>query len=92
MTEIMAQGYRLREVLVEPESPGDGAGDLHHLQRVCQPGAEMIPIRRDEYLGLVHQTPKCLGVYYAVTVTLKVAPHAVERFGSGSSGGLRAGF
>jgi len=39
MAKVVGQRQRLRQILVEPQGAGDGAGDLRHLDRVGQPGA-----------------------------------------------------
>ena len=55
MAEIMRQRQRLRQVLVEPELPGQRAGDLGHLEGMGQPGPVVIALVIDEHLGLVFQ-------------------------------------
>ncbi len=51
--QIMGQGHRLRQILVQPQSPCNGAGNLGNLQRVGKPGAVVIPLWGEEHLGLV---------------------------------------
>jgi len=53
MAEIMGQRQGFREILVEPELPGQRAGDLGHLERMGQPGAVMIAFVEHENLRLV---------------------------------------
>ena len=53
MPQIMAHSDRLRQILVEPQRPGDGPGNLGNLKRVGQAGTVMVPLRRQENLGLV---------------------------------------
>ena len=43
MPQIMPQGNGFGQILVQAQRPGNGAGNLIHLQRVGQPGAVMIP-------------------------------------------------
>ena len=83
---------RLGKVLVEIQGPRDGPGDLGNLQGVSEPGDIMVAARRDEYLGLVLQPAKRLGVDEPIAVPLefasegigllgRLAPSAVERRG-----------
>ena len=53
VAEIVGERQRLGEILVEPERPGERAGDLRHLDRVGQPGAVVVALVRDEDLRLV---------------------------------------
>src|ERR671920_937661 len=78
VAEVVTQSDSLGEVLVEAQEAGDGARDLHHLQGVRQAGAEVISVRGDKDLRLMHQPPESLGVYYAVTISLEVVAHPVR--------------
>ena len=80
VAEIMDQRDGLGEILVEPQSPGEGAGDLRHLDRVGQAGAKMIALVGDENLGLVLQPAKGGGMDDPVAI-------ALERR-AGAAGGL----
>ena len=71
VAEIMGERQRLRQVLVETERAGDGAGDLRHLQRMDQAGAEMIALVLHEDLRLVLQPAKGVGMDDAVAVALE---------------------
>ena len=55
VAEVVGERQRLGEVLVEPERARERAGDLGDLQRMGQPGAEVIALVEDEDLGLVGQ-------------------------------------
>ena len=68
--QVVPHGDGLRQVLIESASPGDGPGDLRHLDGVGQPGPEMIPLRSQEHLGLVHETAKGFGMDDPVPVPL----------------------
>src|SRR5215210_3701049 len=85
VAEIVAEGDRLCEVFVEAESTGYGAGYLHHLQRVREACPEVVAVRGDEDLGLVHEPAEGLGVDYAVPVALEVVADAVGRLRSRAS-------
>ena len=43
--QVVSQGDGLGQVFVEPQAPGDGAGDLGDLQRVGQTGAVVVALR-----------------------------------------------
>jgi hypothetical protein len=69
--EIMAEPDRLREVLVEPQRTRHGARDLRRLERVREPRAVVIPLRRDEHLRLVLEPAEGLAVNDPVAVALE---------------------
>jgi hypothetical protein len=79
VAEIVAEGDRLCEVFVEAESAGYGTGYLHHLQGVREARPEVVAVRGDEDLGLVHEPAEGLGVDNAVPVALEVVADAVGR-------------
>ena len=81
MAEVMGQRQRLGEVLVEPELPGQRAGDLRHFQRVGQPGAVMIAFVEHEYLGFVLQAAKSGGMDHAVAIAPEWAAALARRLG-----------
>ena len=45
MPQVVGQTDGLGQVLVQPQGPGDGSGDLGHLQGMGEPGAVVIPFR-----------------------------------------------
>src|SRR4029077_6329403 len=55
MPEVVREGKRLGEILVETERAGERTGDLGDLQGVGEPGAIMIPLMDHEHLRLVLQ-------------------------------------
>src|SRR5215204_779733 len=85
VAEIVAEGDRLREVFVEAESTGYGTGYLHHLQGVRETCPEVVAVRGDEDLSLVHEPAERLGVDYAVPVALEVVADTVGRLGPGAA-------
>ena len=101
MAKIMPQGDGLRQILVEPERPGDGSGHLSHLQGMGQPRPVMIPLGGEKNLGLELQPAKGLAVNNPIPVPLKGCsqiagglgprpPGAVRRVGR--PGGQQQGF
>ncbi len=79
MAEIVAERRALREVLVEAERAGERTRDLRDLQRVGQPGAEMVALVKHEDLGLVGETAKRRGMDDAVAIAAERAARAARR-------------
>src|SRR5215213_7012908 len=85
VAEIVAERDRLRDVLVEAESTGNGTGDLHHLQGVREACPEVITVRGNEDLGLVHKPAERLGMDNAVPIALEVVADTIGRLGPGAA-------
>src|ERR687896_2348071 len=85
VAEIVAEGDRLGQVFIEAESSGYGTGYLHHLQGVREACPEVVAVRGDEDLGLVHEPAERLGVDNAVPVALEVVAYTVGRLGPGAA-------
>ena len=68
--EVVRQGYRLHQLLVEPESPRYGPRYLSHLDRVGKPRTVIIAFVVDEYLCLVFKPAESGGIDYPVLVPL----------------------
>ena len=71
MAEIVAERDRLGEIVVEPERAGERARDLRDLDRMGEPGAEMVALVMDEHLGLVGEPAEGGGMDDAVAVALE---------------------
>ncbi len=71
VAQIMGERHSFRQVLVEPQRTRDGARHLRHLDRMGQPGAEIIAFMFHEDLRLVLEPPKGRGMDDPVTVALK---------------------
>ena len=78
MSKVVAEGDCLGKVFVEAQRPSDGARDLHHLQCVRQTGAEVVAVRGDEDLRLMHQAAEGLGVDNSVAVSLEFIPYSIR--------------
>ena len=91
VAEIVRQRHRLGEILVELERAGDGAGELPDLDRVREPGAEMVALVGHEDLGLVRQPAKRGGMDDAVAVALKLRSRPRRRLGVEGGRGCAAG-
>ena len=76
VADVMAEPDRLRQVLVETQRARDRARDPGHLERVGQPRAVVVALRRDEHLGLVLEPPERLAVHDPVAVALERRPQA----------------
>src|SRR5918992_5833256 len=74
MAEIVAEPDRLREVLVQAEGARDPPRDPAGLERVREPGAVVVALRRDEHLRLVLEPPKGLRMHDSVAVALERRP------------------
>ena len=90
VAEVVPEADRLDEVLVEPERPRDRARDLGDLDRVGQPRAEVVALRRDEHLGLVLEPPERLAVDDPVAVALQRRAQAAVVLGHPPAGRPRA--
>ena len=100
MAEIVGERERLGQILIEPERSGKRARDLGNLERVRQPGAEVVALMKDEDLGLVREAPECGRMDDAVAVAAEGVARCAHRLrmkpaaapaGSGRVGGARAG-
>src|SRR5258705_7888141 len=71
MAEVVSEAQGFGQILVEAERPGDCAANLRDLDAVSQPNAEMIPVGRDEHLGLVAEAAEGDRMDDAVAVALE---------------------
>src|SRR4028118_1770597 len=91
VAEVVAEGYGFGEVFVEVEGAGDGAGYLHHLQRVGEAGTEVVAVGGYKDLGLVHEAAEGFGVDDPVPVALELVAHTVRGLGPDASRARLAG-
>ena len=88
MPEVVAEGNGFGQVFVQAQGARNGTPDLRNFEGMGQAGAVVVALRGDEYLRLVGQAAKRLGMDDAVAVTLETG--AVRAGGQGplpSSGG-----
>ena len=71
VAKVVGEADGLGQVLIEPQRPGDGAGDLGDFQRVGQAGAVEVALRREEDLRFLLEPPERLAVEHPVTVPLE---------------------
>src|SRR5579863_3798781 len=88
MSEIVDERERFREIHIQAERAGDGAGDLRDLNRVREPVAEVVGIAASKNLSLVFETAKGSRVNHAIPVALKIVAVGVLRFRKAASAGL----
>ena len=81
VTAVVSEGDRLGERKVEPDRAGDAGRDLRHLDRMRQPGAEVVVFRRDEHLALAGKAPPRPRVLHPVEITLEAEPVRVGLLG-----------
>ena len=85
---VVPEGDGLGEGHVEPAGPGDGRGDLRHLERVGEAGA-LVVLGEDEDLGLAGQPAERGGVEDAVAVALEAGAPGIGLLGLGPVAGVR---
>ena len=71
VAKVVGEADGLGQVLIEPQRPGDGAGDLGDFQRVGQAGAVEVALRREEDLRFLLEPPERLAVEHPVAVPLE---------------------
>ena len=81
VAEIMAERDRLGEIVVEPQRPRQRAGDLRHLDRMGEAGAEMVALVMDEHLRLVGEAAEGGRMDDAVAVALELGARRRGRLG-----------
>ncbi len=74
VADVVAEGHRLDEILIEPERDGHRAADLAHLEDVREARAVVVADRREEDLRLVLRAPERLAVDDPVAVDLEGGP------------------
>src|SRR6185437_4281673 len=88
VAEVVGQRQRLRQIGVQAERLGDGAGNLGHLERVGEPVAEMVGVAAGKDLGLVFQAPEGTRVDHPVAVALVLASVGMRDLGKAASAGV----
>jgi len=81
VAEIVGHPHRPGGAGTEAHRGGHRAGDLGDLQRVRQPGAEMVAFVGDEDLRLLLQPPESSGVDDPVAIAGERGPRRALRFG-----------
>ena len=78
MAQVVAHSDCLRQVFIQTQRTGDGAGNAGHLQRVGHTGAVMVAFRLEKDLCLVHQAAESLGVDNAVDIPLVAGSYILK--------------
>ena len=88
--QVVPQGDRLGQVLVELERPRHRPGDPGRLERVREPGAVVVALGRDEDLGLVLEPAERLRVHDPVAVALERRAERRVLLRDGAASGIGA--
>ena len=81
VADVVGQRDRFREVFVQPQPAGDGAGDLSHFERVRESRAVVVVDAGDEDLGLAGHAAERGAVDDALAVALVEGAERVSGFG-----------
>jgi hypothetical protein len=71
MAKIVGKPQGFSQVVIEAKASGDGPGDLGHLERMGKASAVMIPLVRDEDLGLALEASEGARMHNAVAVAFE---------------------
>ena len=80
---VVGERDRLHQREAQVGGPGDAGGDLGHLDRVREAGAEMVVLGRDEHLALAGEAPPRPRVLHPVEVALEAQAVRVGLLGPG---------
>jgi hypothetical protein len=80
MADVVREGERLDQILVEGQSPGQGARDAGDLEGVCEAAAVVVAVVAGEDLRLVSEPAEGRRVDHAVAVPLVGAAEGVGGF------------
>ena len=80
VAQIMGKADRFGQIFVQPQGAGNGSGNLADFQRVGQPGAVVVALRRKKHLCFLLQPPETFTVQNSVPVTLVAGPQVIFRF------------
>ncbi len=81
VAEVVPEADRLGQILVQTERPRDRPRDPARLQRVREPRAVVVALRRDEHLGLVLEAAERLRMDDPVAVALERGSDRAVRLG-----------
>ena len=79
--QIVAQGDRLRQILIQTQGARHGPREAVDLQRVGQARAVVVPLRLEENLGLVLEAAEGFRVRDAVDIPLEAGTDLTLRLG-----------
>ena len=75
MPQIVTKRNSFGKILVEPQRHRYRPSYLRHLQSMREPRPVMVAHRREKHLRLMLEPPKRLGMYYPVSVSLKIGAY-----------------
>ena len=79
---VVREGDRLGERYTKTDSPGDTGRDLRDLDRVREPGAEVIVFGGDIHLALPREPPPRTRVLDAIEIPLEAQPIGIRFLGA----------
>src|SRR6266550_971609 len=88
MTDVMDESQGLRELGVQTQGAGDGAGDLRDFEGVRQAVAKMVGIARGEYLGFGFESAEGPGMNNSIAVASVATAVRVSGFRIAPAAGL----
>jgi len=74
MTKVMGKGNAFGKFRVEAESAGDGSCSARDLDCMGEASPDMITVRQEKHLRLVHQSPECCRVHNTIAILLEGCP------------------
>src|SRR5690554_1838908 len=80
MSQIVAQGNGLGQILVEAQAPGYGSGNLGHFKGVGKPGPIVVAFGGYEDLGLMLEAPESLAMGDSIPIPLKGGTQGARSF------------
>src|SRR5579864_4403523 len=89
MTDVVNQRQSLGQIRVQPQSPGDGARNLSHLNRMREPVAEVVRVASSEDLRFGFEAAESARMNHAVAVPRIIVAVAMFRFGPATPARLR---
>ena len=75
VAEVVAQRYRLRQILVEPQRARDSPRNLRNLERMRQPRPVMVALRKKKDLSLIFEPAERFAVDNPVPVALEAGAY-----------------
>ena len=78
VAEVVPQGDGLRQILIEGEAAGDGAGDLGDIEGVREPRHVVVPVGREKDLRLILEAQERFGIDNSIPVPLEIGAHGTR--------------
>src|SRR5215211_6478886 len=88
MSKVVRERERFGQIFIQPEGSSQRTRDLSDLQRMSEPGAEMVAFVKNEHLRLMLEPAKGCGMDDAVAIAAKIVARRVGRLGMHASAAL----